>query len=48
MAQIIRNKSEEAVYKKRFSELINLFNDLSINFIDSGLLGIYRDGDIIK
>ena len=52
MAQIIRNKSEEEtlLIKKDFSELINLLNDLSINFfIDSGLLlGIYRDGDIIK
>ena len=52
VAQIIRNKSEEEtlLIKKDFSELINLLNDLSINFfIDSGLLlGIYRDGDIIK
>ena len=40
MAQIIRNKSEEEtlLIKKDFSELINLLNDLSINFfIDSGL-----------
>lgn len=52
MSHIIRNRTEKEtlLIKKDFSELINLLNDLSINFfIDSGLLlGIYRDGDIIK
>jgi len=52
MAHIIRDRTREEtlIIKKDFSELINLLNGLSINFfIDSGLLlGIYRDGDIIK
>ena len=52
MAYIIRDRTKEEtlLIKKDFLELINMLNDLSINFfIDSGLLlGIYRDGDIIK
>jgi lipopolysaccharide cholinephosphotransferase len=52
MAHVIRDRTKEEtlLIKKDFSELINLLNDLSINFlIDCGLLlGIHRDGDIIK
>ena len=52
MTHIIRDRTEKEILiiKKDFSALAKILEDLSINFfIDSGaLLGIYRDGDIIK
>ena len=45
-----RTKEETILIKKDFSELIKILESISVNFfIDSGLLlGIYRDGDIIR
>ena len=52
MTHIIRDRTEKEILiiKKDFSALVKILEDLSINFfIDNGaLLGIYRDGDIIK
>ena len=52
MTRIIRNRTEKEtlIIKQDFSTLVKILNNLSINFfIDNGLLlGIYRDGDLIK
>lgn len=52
MTRIIRDRTEKEtlIIKQDFSTLVKILKDLSINFfIDTGLvLGIYRDGDIIK
>ena len=52
MSRIIRDRTEKEilVIKQDFATLVKILNNLSINFfIDNGLLlGIHRDGDLIK
>ena len=52
MTRIIRDRTEKEtlIIKQDFSTLVKILNELSINFfIDNGLLlGIYRNGDLIK